>query len=407
MNAIKVFIVSDSEQMRMSVRKVFSGLKEFEISGDSSSKSCFDRVKQEPPDLVVIDFKDSSQLGLIEALYVDVPETSIIIFAEPAVDESAIKSAMLAGARECISGSADWNKMVETAKKHGEMNQRRKESLGRKGTKETETVKYEKVISIFSTKGGVGKTVIAVNLALALAKYKQGKVCIIDLDLQFGDVAILMNIIPKATIADMAREIDRYGEIDDNFVETFLFNYNGQLKVLPAPFRPEEGEYVKGEHINKILKVLRSKFDYIVIDVPKYLHDTALVALEASDEIFLILEMDVPTIKNGKLCTNIMKSLNYSADKVKIILNRADTRFGITPKDVEEVFDFPVVCQLPSDGNLVLPSVNNGKPFVSEKPGAPISRKFYELVEKIISGTEGKKPSAPDKRNFWDKLKKK
>lgn len=237
-----------------------------------------------------------------------------------------------------------------------------------------------KVVTVFSTKGGIGKTTIATNLAVALAEKTGTQVGIVDADLQFGDVALFLNLVPRATIADLVRDIDN---LDAHVLEGYLAQFRNSVKLLPAPVRPEQAETVTAGHLSTILKTMRSSFNYTIIDTAPTFSDSMLAVLDASDIILVVAALDLPTIKNVKLCLEIMESLNYGQDKVKVVLNRADTDADINLGDVEASLRYKFSAAIPSDGKIVVASVNKGVPFVVSHPAAPVAHSLFELARLV------------------------
>ncbi|MEW5694189.1 MAG: AAA family ATPase, partial [Candidatus Hydrogenedentota bacterium] len=255
-----------------------------------------------------------------------------------------------------------------------------------------------KTYTIFSTKGGVGRTLFSVNLAIAIKKVTGLKVAVIDLNLQFGDVAIMMNIKPKRTLVDLIKEITQAGstEIDMETFMSYYIEHESGVNVLSAPIRPEESELVHPEHIEAILKKSSEYFHYIVIDTPNYLSETMLNALIPSDKIIILLTMELPTIKNGKLMLELLQKLNIPKEKLVIIMNRFNPKAQYSIKDIEEMLECQIAAKIESEGLTVIPSVENGEPFMMSKPDSLISKKFTELAQ-IITGFQVTEEKAADK----------
>ncbi len=245
--------------------------------------------------------------------------------------------------------------------------------------------KQGKVITVCSTKGGVGKTTVSVNLAVALSKTNQ-KVVVLDLDLQFGDIAILYDVQPKKTIYEWVKECY---EQDGENVQSFITSHSSGVDILAAPLLPEFAELISGMHVSSVIEQLQKHYDYVIIDTPPSLVETVLVSLENSHEIFLITSMDLPTLKNGKLAIETLQLLGLK-DKIKIILNRDTEMEGMKVETVEKILALKVDAKIPSDYKAVVQSFNNGTPFVSSSPKLPVSKGIINLANDMVNGPENK-----------------
>jgi pilus assembly protein CpaE len=254
-----------------------------------------------------------------------------------------------------------------------------------------------KVISIYSTKGGVGKTTLAVNLATLLATERRVTTCLIDLDLQFGDTSVLLSLIPRRTISDLVNE----QTLDKETLLSYMLNHPCGLKVLPAPLRPEFAEYVTAEHVGKVVALCREIFDYVIIDTPASFQDCVLTALDLTDRIVMVGAMDMPTLKNVKLGLEVMNRLGYAEDKIFLMVNRASYEYGIKFKDLEPAMGRPVDFYLSAEDTIVMTSANRGIPFVLDPANAKLNKRIGELADALCS--EGKQAEASGGFFRWRK----
>lgn len=240
-----------------------------------------------------------------------------------------------------------------------------------------------KVITVYGAKGGLGKTTIAVNLALKLAEQKK-KVAILDLDLLFGDVHIFMDVEPKETISDLMQEAFS-NSIDS--VRAFMTVHPSGVHILCAPKTPEYAETVSGDRIQSLLALLRSYYDYVIIDTAVNFSDPTLAALEASTTILFVTGLDVSVLKNSKVAMSILESLGQKK-KVRVIINRAVEINSITIADVQRIVDAPILSRIPSDYMVAVAALNQGQPFVQSAPKAKLSLAIGDIAEKILTGTD-------------------
>lgn len=235
-----------------------------------------------------------------------------------------------------------------------------------------------KSIGFFGGKGGTGKTTVAANVASLLAK-KGKRVMLVDCDLQFGDISLAMDLEPKDTIVELVQ--DRNGITIEN-INSFSMIHNTGASVLCGPKSPEYAEYVKPEHIEKIVDTMRPYYEYIILDLPPAFSDVSISALENCDQIILVYNMDILSLKNAKVCVSILDQLQFK-EKVKIVINKSMNGL-IKAKDFEKMFEMPIFAQLPYDAKSATLSVNKGQPLVISLPRSEISKCLDSLTNKII-----------------------
>jgi len=202
------------------------------------------------------------------------------------------------------------------------------------------------------------------------------------LDLQFGDVAIMLNIQPKGTIAELAKSI---AFLDSDLIDSFLEKHEKSgLKILCAPLKPALAELVTPETIDKTLKLLKELFDYVVIDTSSNFAESTLCALDLSDKVLLVTTLDLPALKNSKLAVDTLQSLNYPKEKIILILNRSNSQTGLSSEQAEKTLSLKIGCNVPSDGKLVVPSVNQGEPFVLMDTESEIAKSIKNMVNLLV-----------------------
>ncbi|SDY90823.1 pilus assembly protein CpaE [Micromonospora pattaloongensis] len=238
------------------------------------------------------------------------------------------------------------------------------------------------VVTVFAGKGGCGKSTVATNLAVTLAAGGSRRVCLIDLDLQFGDVGILLQLTPDRGIADA---IAMAGRLDEAGLRSLLTPYRPGVDVLLAPTRPAEGDHVTRQLVTELVTQARSLFDFIVIDTPPYFSDQVLAALDVTDRFVLVVTPDLPTLKSIRLTLDMFELLGYAADRRLVLLNRADSAVGLSVADVERAVGAPMAVLMPSSRDVPV-SVNRGVPLAVEKPRHPVSRAIGELAAQCVPG---------------------
>ncbi|WP_421119472.1 CpaE family protein [Aquihabitans daechungensis] len=245
-----------------------------------------------------------------------------------------------------------------------------------------------RVITVFSTKGGAGKSVLATNLGVILAQRADGPVALVDADLQFGDIAVMLKLAPQHTIVDAVGSFDR---LDVGFLESLLATHQPSgLKVLPAPLEPAFADQIGAEQMNAIIRLLRTFCSYVVVDTPAYFNDVVLGLIEESDDVLLVAGMDIPNIKNVKIGLQTLRLLNTPMNKIHLILNRANSKVKLEVSEVERTLQVKADALIPSD--IVVPqSVNKGTPVVIDAPRSAIAKSLEQLADRFAPRVDVKK----------------
>ena len=244
-----------------------------------------------------------------------------------------------------------------------------------------------RVVTVFSAKGGCGKSTLATNLAVALADGGQRRVCLVDLDLAFGDVGIMLQLVPERGIADAANARER---IDPTLVRALLTSYAPGIDVLLAPVGPTDAERIGRDLVAQVLAAVRSIADYVVVDTPPAFTEAVLAALDVSDFHVLVATPDVPALKNLRVAMDMLDLLELRKEARLVVLNRSDARVGLTGADVERVLQSPIAVHIPSSRDVPA-SINRGVPIMVEKPGHPVSRAIRELALERIAEQAGQR----------------
>jgi pilus assembly protein CpaE len=245
-----------------------------------------------------------------------------------------------------------------------------------------------RVVTVFSPKGGTGKTVTASNLSAALAKQGR-KTLLLDLDLQFGDAAIVMGIEPEKTIYDL---VLAPGELDIEKLAGYTTKHQCGLDILPAPLRPEDAELVTESKITRLLEVARECYDVIVVDTSPFFHGPMLATLDRTDELLVLCGLDVPTLKNVRLALQTLELLSFPSTRIRYVLNRANTKVGLSKREVEGALKVSINAEIPSD-RIVPVSVNRGTPAVISEPGSDFSKAMVALSKTVMSSEQRAKRS--------------
>lgn len=265
------------------------------------------------------------------------------------------------GVRQATSRSVDISKALSTTMRSG-----------------AETTPHGRIITVFAGKGGCGRSFVAVNLAVGLWAGGTRRVLLVDLDLQFGDVAIMLRLPPDRSIAE---SIAMAGRLDEPGLRSIVTPYRPGIDTLLAPGGPAQGEHVRRELVLEILDVARPHYDFIVIDTPAVVTDQVLAALDVSDRFIPIVTPDLPALKSVRLTVEMFDMLDYPRDRSLLVLNRANAQVDLTAADVEEAIGMPLATLVPSSRDVRL-SVNQGEPLLLTDPLHPVSRAIRRLADR-------------------------
>ena len=236
------------------------------------------------------------------------------------------------------------------------------------------------MICVLGPKGGTGKTLVSTNLAVALA-LNGGRPVLIDLDLQFGDVGLALGLRPDKTIYDLARS---GGSLDEDKLDAYLVRHPSGLRVLLAPTRPDQASAVTVDFLRDVFTTLRSMSDHVIVDTPPGFTPEVIAAIDASSDVCIVGMLDSLSLKNTKLGLETLELMGYNPAQISLVLNRADTRVGITHEDVEAIIGRAPEVFVPSDRQIPI-SVNEGTPIVVHDERSEAARAFHHLAERYAT----------------------
>src|SRR3954451_14619713 len=317
---------------------------------------------------------DEEGLAQVERVIGDHPEVGAILIA-PELSTVLFRQALKAGVRDVLPAPVDTAQLTEAVRRVVET------LAGSRKVDETwaeDGGEMAKVVTVFSTKGGAGKSVIAANLAVVLARRSEKPVVLVDADLQFGDVAVMLKLAPQHTIVDAVGSMDR---LDPGFLRNLLVRHEPSgVLVLPAPLEPAFADQIGAEEMLTIVGMLRTFCSFVVIDTPAYFNDVVLGLIEVSDDVLLVAGMDIPNIKNVKIGLQTLRLLNTPMEKLRLILNRSNSRVKLDVGEVERTLGIQADGLIPSD--VVVPqAVNKGEAVVLTAPRSGVARSIEELAD--------------------------
>ena len=409
---IRVVVVDDVAETRDHLAKLLSFENDIEVVGSASSgEEALPMAMKLQPDVLLLDINMPGMDGIAtaEQLSATVPLSAIVMMSVQG-EPDYLRRSMLAGAREFLVKPFSADELsaairqvhVRERAKMGHVATMPVTTNGSAAPQPTHERRDGRVVTFFSPKGGVGRTTIAVNAAVSAATELHQRVVVVDASLQFGDVGVLLNMSPKNnTIVDVVRDLS--GGADADFIDSQVVDHSSGVRVLLAPPSPEQAELVTPEHVSSIVGALRTTHDLVVVDAWPWLNDTTMTFLDQSDLVVALLTLEISNIKNLRQFLELMSTLGYADDKVKLVLNRADSAYGIRVQDVEQSIGRKIDHSIVSDGQTVVYALNRGVPFVLGNKHARVSQDVTKLTKAIAGERRGdeqadKAPAQPTQR---------
>jgi pilus assembly protein CpaE len=386
---IRVLIVDDIPETRENLRKLLFFESDIEVVGAATSGEEGITMSGElKPDIVLMDINMPGIDGITasEAITQQVPFTQIIMMSVQG-EADYLRRSMLAGAREFLIKPFSSDELISSIRRVHELGASRRQVMPAEAPpspkiEERTPEELGKIVAMFSPKGGVGCSTLAINLAIALHRIEEKPVALVDGSLQFGDVAVLLNLQANRSLADLAPHVD---ELDNDLLNHVALAHESGIRALLAPPRPEMADLIAPGVLNTILDELRNLYAYIVVDTPNTLSDVTLTVLDTADRVVLITTPDIPSIKNAKLFFEVTEALEYPLAKTTLILNKADRSANIRAEDIQASIKHPVAAQVPLDERTATAAANQGVPFMLSAQSTPLAQAMMGLGRHLIS----------------------
>jgi pilus assembly protein CpaE len=336
--------------------------------------------------ILELDEDRSKTFSRIQATLAASPSTEIFLTA-PQTESEVLLEALRAGVKEFIPQPLKRQELEEALARFRERHKERK----------PETGKHGKLITLFGSKGSVGTTTIAVNLAVSLRQADEnGSVVLLDLNPQFGDAALFLDMEPAHTMGDIAKNVAR---LDETFLMSVLSKHASGLYVLPSVSAVEDIGLLTPEAVERTLELLQAMFDYVIIDSGDSLADTTIAALNLSSSVYLVCNLTLPVLRNTKRLLEILAHLNYPIDNINIIVNRHEKHTEVSVKDLEEVLRRKASWLIPNDYSTTTNAINKGQPLASIASRADVTKSFRKFAQSLM--TEEDKENKP---SFFSRL---
>jgi pilus assembly protein CpaE len=386
---IRVLIVDDISETRDHLAKLLGFEPDIEVVGAASSGAeAIDLAARILPDVVLMDINmpDMDGITATERLSAQVPGAAVVMMSVQG-EADYLRRSMLAGAREFLVKPFSSDELTASIR---QVNAREREKADRiaatPAVRAQDPTEEGQVVAVFSPKGGVGRTTIAVNLAVAASSELGKKVTLVDASFQFGDVAVLLNLNPKdKSMAELVPRLEPGSDLES--VEAFTLTHSSGIHVLLAPPSPEMAELITPAGVKHVIEILRQRSELVVVDCAAWFNDTLLGILDLADVVLTVLTLEITSIKNTRLFLEIAEQLGYS-HKIRLVLNRADTTLGIRVVDVEHSIGRKVDHTIVSDGRVVVYALNRGVPFVLSNRESQVSQDILRLATLIVGSRE-------------------
>jgi pilus assembly protein CpaE len=338
-------------------------------------------------------FGDEASMEQIRQFHNEDPSLVLMLVAEE-VTADLLRKGMRAGVSDVLEAPLDEEKIEAAIEQFAhDVLRRQSSAIAAPQIEDRGRREQGRIITVSSAKGGSGKTVLATNLALVLNRFPDTKVCLVDADLQFGDVCLVLQLEPRFTMVNAAHELHH---LDAELLDSLLTEHPSGLKVLAAPLEPAFADDITTAGLMQMLDVLKETYDYIIVDTAAMLDELILSLIEKSDDILMLVDMDLPSVKNAKLALETLRLLKFSTANVQLVMNRSNSKAKLDNKEIEGALKMEIAASIPSDA-VVAASVNEGRPVVETDPKSKVAKGF-ESVAALIAG---KVPEAPGKSGLF------
>lgn len=368
---LRVVICDPNESSRDSLKKSLMGMDQVWLEADSSRYSLFpDIVEQAAPDIAIVDIDsgEDEALQMVETVAKTNPKCGIIVVSSKA-DGQLILKAMRAGAKEFLNSPLKLEELL------GAMERVDSAAGGEKRTKGGE------IISVAGASGGVGSTSIAVNVAVAMAKQPGNTVALVDLDFALGDADVFLDMIPEYTLLDVTQNISR---LDLALLRKSLTKHESGVYLLPRPVQIEDISIVPSEDFRRVLALLKASFSHVIVDLSKTYNRLDIAALEVSDTVILLTQLDLPCLRNVVRLFSAFDQHNNVSSKVKVVVNRSGLdKTQISADKAEETIDREIYARIPNNYFVISECRNNGVPLLMQAPKTAITQAIQELANKL------------------------
>ncbi len=374
----QVIVIDPDRESSAEVEKMLSMLG-FSVAGSAGyGVEAFTLAFQVKPDVILMRVEEPlvRPVQTLSRISDGMPDLPIVVFSSDA-NIRLMRQSMVSGASDYLQEPLDQTEVESSIMRVLERKER--EGARRRGEL-ADPIPQGTIITVFGAKGGIGKTTISSNLAVALAAEAHQTVALVDMDTRFGDVAITMDIPVDRSIADLARNLDN---VDRTTLKDYLVVHESGVHILPAPTRPSDWRNLTARHIRDVVDVLAQTHDFVILDTPGTFNEIVAAAIEVGTMILLVTTLDMASIKDTVLALEMLhERFGNDEERIKLVLNRAGIDTGVREKDVEQTLDSPLWWRIPQDAEVVK-AAQLGRPIVMAKPNSRASLEIREMARAL------------------------
>jgi len=346
------------------------------LVGGDDAEQIFPEIERLRPSAVVVALgpEPDAELRFVERVARACPQVSVICASRDASPDLILRS-MRAGAREFLRLPLRADEFATVYQRTAEFCAVQPEAPKKRG----------RVISVFSSKGGTGTTFVATNVAASL----RAPTVLVDLNLHAGDLGLFLGVEPKFSVADL---IENRQRIDDQLLRSYLTPHSERLSLLAAPREADAADDIEAEHVFQVLEILRERHEYVVVDPQHTFDSITLAALDQSDDIVLVLTLDIPAIRSTQRALQIFDRLGYPRHKLHVVVNRFSKQIDLDLRQVERFLGERVAGYVQSDYKTAVNSINLGQPLVDSEPHSKIATELRQIAARFAPGTHASTP---------------
>jgi len=377
LNGATIAIIDSNRENRADLRKMLEGSELRVVVDADFGVDAATSVQQSSVDCILVSLEEPVILGLqtMAVLAQAAPDAPIIVYSS-LDDQSVVRRAMQAGARDYLRTPLSGELLVPSIRQALEQE---RALLRRLSGEDATTPVSGTVVTVFGTKGGIGKTMLAANLAMALGHETSANVVLVDMDLRFGCVSVLLDVPSDKTLREAARDVDSITHLN---IRDYLFDAGGGVWVLPGPQELEKWEAIAPDRLRRLIGVLSQSFDFVVLDTPGVLSDAVALALEQATLVLLITTQDVTSARNTLTALKVLTGWSYPEERIKLVLNHPNPASGLEAGALTEALGRKIFWEIPYDP-AVARSAQLGKPLVLTSPRSEVAKSIVALARQI------------------------